>query len=343
MKRAWLFCLLAWLVLLFAGEAGADRGIGGTYVPPPATPAPRPVPGGTTKPIGTTIIGTIVKFGSVHVNDVVVDVSDMSGLALGQTVRVYAPAAIAERMTAGRVDVVPALTGPVDKPYAKGELTVLGQKILIDRSSFVEDGVKLADVTAGTMLIVHGLEQADGALRATRIERAPAGMRAALRGRLTPAADGSLAVHGVRVAARVAPDWIGRVVVAAVDMPTRSATEVQLWEPLAETVAADLSIEGIVGNDVRPDAVTIEGATFKLDGSTIVRNATLLRPGQRVVLEGTRAADGSWRAARIEAPPRERTEPALPTLPPDLPFTPPPAAPPVPAGPGNSSLLPGKR
>lgn len=29
MKRAWLIALLAWLVLLFAGEAFADRGIGG--------------------------------------------------------------------------------------------------------------------------------------------------------------------------------------------------------------------------------------------------------------------------------------------------------------------------
>jgi hypothetical protein len=339
MKRAWLICLLVWLVMLFAGQAGADRGIGGTYVPPP----PRPVPGGTTKPLGTTIIGTIVKFGSVHVNGVVLDVADMKGLALGQTVRVYAPVAIGQRITADRIDVAPSLTGPVDTVYAKGALTVLGRKVAIDRGTFVEDGLRLDQLAAGTMLSVHGLELADGSLRATRVERAAANANSATRGRLTPTPDGALAVHGLRHAARAPADWIGKVVTVKIDVAKRIATEIELWDPLDDVVAADLSVEGIVGGDARPDAITIEGTTIPLDRNTLVRDATLLRADQRVVVELTRAADGHWRAARIEAPPTERTEPALPTLPPDLPFTPPPPPPPFTSSSVPSLVPPTKR
>jgi Domain of unknown function (DUF5666) len=337
---AMLLVMMAIMVLMTRG-AGADRGIGGTYVPPQPQ-APRPVPGGTTKPVGTTVVGTIVRFGSVHVNGLVLDLPEeaMHGLALGQTVRLASPDPIADRMRAERVTPMPSLVGPVDAVYAKGSLTVLGRRVAIDRGTFLEEGLVLDLVPAGTMLEVHGLEAADGALRATRIERAASDARPMLRGRLTPGADGALAVAGLRVAAGASADWIGRVVVAEVEGGRRVATVRGLWEPLAEPAAADLSIEGVVGSDLRPEAMTIEGATIALDRSTIVREARLLQPGAHVVVECTRAANGGWRAARVEAPPVDRTAPALPSLPPDLPFTPPPPVPPIPGGMG-ATFAPG--
>lgn len=340
MSRARLRFVVAAAVLLFALPADADRGIGGTYVPPP----PRPAPGSTTRPLGTTIVGTIVKFGSVHVNDVVLDVPDMKGLALGQTVRLHAPDAIAQRMTADRVELAPSLTGPVDAVYARGALTVLGRKVAIDRATFVEDGLRLDEAGAGTMLTVYGLDRADGSLQATRVERAAAGAVATLRGRLTPAPDGTLAVQGIKLRDRAPADWIGQVVVAKVDAARRVVVEAALWDALTENVET-LSLEGVLATDARPDAVTIEGTTILLDRNTIVRNADLLRADRRVVIEATHAPDGRWRAARIEAPPAERVQPALPTLPPDLPFAPPPPAPPAfnPSSTGPASLVPGKK
>lgn len=136
-------------------------------------------------------IGAITGFGSVHVNGVRFDTSGAtvtldgqpgteSQLHVGQVVRIEGRLNADGRSgRASSVDFDDAVEGPVQSVDATaGTLIVLGQTVRVDGLTSFDDDFQpasLAGVAAGAIVEVSGFRDADGAIRATRIEREDAG------------------------------------------------------------------------------------------------------------------------------------------------------------------------
>ena len=135
---------------------------------------------------GLTSSGTIDGAGSVFVNGVRFDIDDaeitIDGEAareddLGPGMAVRIKGTVAEDGKSGkatRVDVSTSLEGPVsaikrnaDKRSAR--LTILGQTVIVERTSTVFEGVRFGALATGMALEVSGYRD-QGRLRATRVE-----------------------------------------------------------------------------------------------------------------------------------------------------------------------------
>ena len=135
---------------------------------------------------GLTSSGTIDGTGSVFVNGVRFDIDDaeitIDGEAareddLGPGMAVRIKGTVAEDGKSGkatRVDVSTSLEGPVsaikrnaDKRSAR--LTILGQTVIVERTSTVFEGVRFSALATGMALEVSGYRD-QGRLRATRVE-----------------------------------------------------------------------------------------------------------------------------------------------------------------------------
>ena len=168
---------LAWLTLAFAtavlaaeaspcsGVASGDEdGIGGTGLGPEDGIG------------GTGIYGAITELGSICVNGLHVEFEpdfevwqegqrvEPSALAVGQVVWLVAESR-GDRLATRRIDLLPALRGPVSGVSASGALRVAGVTVE------VPEGVDRPDLAAGDPVEVSGLWQGQGALLATRIQR----------------------------------------------------------------------------------------------------------------------------------------------------------------------------
>jgi len=144
--------------------------------------------------------GPITGFGSIIVNGVRYDdsaasITDDDGvshrperLKLGMVVEVDAQGVdrVAAQGKALKVRFGAQLVGPAAGPLAAdSSLTVLGQKVLVNATTVVDDALVggLAALTAGTVLEVHGLvDTATGGLLATRIEAHPVALSYRLKG-----------------------------------------------------------------------------------------------------------------------------------------------------------------
>ena len=135
---------------------------------------------------GLTSSGTIDGAGSVFVNGVRFDIDDAEIAIDGETAReddlgpgmaVRIKGTVAEDGKSGkatRVDVSTSLEGPVsaikrnaDKRSAR--LTILGQTVIVERTSTVFEGVRFGALATGMALEVSGYRD-QGRLRATRVE-----------------------------------------------------------------------------------------------------------------------------------------------------------------------------
>ncbi len=170
-KRTLATTLLA--ALLHACSNGSGTGIGGT--------------GFSDEPITTT--GVITGFGSIIVNGIEFDTAQAqisvddapaneSDLKLGMVVTVSGTvsADTRDRAVAHQVVFDDDVQGPVesvtDSPDGRQRiLTVLNRRVRIDRTETVYDGVDYATIAIGDLIEVSGFADADGSLRATRIEK----------------------------------------------------------------------------------------------------------------------------------------------------------------------------
>lgn len=175
--RLALACVLSSTVLLACGGGGGDsRSNEGSSTSGPGASAPL-----------VYTQGTIEGLGSIHVNGVRFDDSQAqvfddtgaarsrSDLKLGMLVEVVAPAAqpgvVAGSLPTTRaqeIRMVSELQGPVTAVGAD-TLTVLGQSIRFDARTVFEDG-RAATLRVGQVVEVYGLRDAQGVLRASRIE-----------------------------------------------------------------------------------------------------------------------------------------------------------------------------
>ena len=175
--------LLAIVVAACGGGGGSDT---------PAVTAPDSGGGETGGIIRTGIVaGSITNFGSVIVNGVRFDTSNAgftlngevgseSDLAVGQFVVVSGE--IDDDLASGTAtDVIyeDNVTGPVQsRDVAANSLVVLGQTVLIDADTSFDDSISpgnIDGIAIGDIVEVSGLVDANGAIRATRIEDRPAG------------------------------------------------------------------------------------------------------------------------------------------------------------------------
>lgn len=182
-----------------SGAPAREGGIGGTGAPAAANEGgfggtgnmARSGVGGTGAPAGeggfggTGIVGTITGFASICVNGVEVHYEDTvpvtengigsatARLAVGQVVAVEA--GTSERgLEARNISILNAYEGPLTAlPDAASPLRVMGQAVRIATDARVDPGLRV-----GEPVRVSGMRGADGAVVATRIERAP-GLREA--------------------------------------------------------------------------------------------------------------------------------------------------------------------
>lgn len=135
---------------------------------------------------GTGIVGTITGFASICVNGVEVQYADAvpvtengidsttARLAVGQVVAVEAGGTSDRGLEARTITILNAYEGPLTAlPDASSPLRVMGQAVRIAPDAWVAPGLRI-----GEPVRVSGMRGADGAVVATRIERAP-GLREA--------------------------------------------------------------------------------------------------------------------------------------------------------------------
>lgn len=172
--RAFHLAPLALVLSLIGGCGGSGGGDGGGLA------------GGG---IGGTGSGTITGFGSIIVNDtrefeligdtqVRIDgeAATDDDLALGMVVRFEVGDDVNADFTAGTasvIDVEHQIKGPVT---SASPLTVLGQNVTVTGSTVLDGFSDMSTLSAGAVLEVSGHADANGVVRATRLELKPAGV-----------------------------------------------------------------------------------------------------------------------------------------------------------------------
>ena len=136
---------------------------------------------------GLTSSGTIDGTGSIFVNGVRFDIDDAEIAIDGETAReddlgpgmaVRIKGTVAEDGKSGkatRVDVSTSLEGPVsaikrNADNSSARLTILGQTVIVERTSTVFEDVRFGALATGMALEVSGYRDPNGRLRATRVE-----------------------------------------------------------------------------------------------------------------------------------------------------------------------------
>lgn len=271
-------------------HARLPGGMGGTGAPTP----PLAQEGGIG---GTGIVGVVTGFASICVNGVKVEytphtpllrdgvAAPLSVLAVGQVVAMQASGE-GDRLQARRIAVLDAVVGPLGlADAASGRFEVMGQAA----TALVP--ADLAGLRSGDWVRVSGHRLGDGEIRASRVQRADAGV-ARLVGLLSPDEGGGWRVAGTRVdlgrvlwpqglqagqEVSVAGDWTGaRLQVTALQaQPTRAALG-----PVRQ-----LLLQGYV-HDWRGGAVSLGGEPLRLASGLEVRGGTVdsLSTGQAVLL-----------------------------------------------------------
>lgn len=279
--------------ILFDRDNG---GVGGTG-------APVLRPGGTG---GTGIVGTITGFASICVNglevhfgkDVPVSENGMPAssahLAIGQVVAIEA--FVTQRgLNAGRISILNVYEGPLTAlPNAAGPLRVMGQPVRLAAGARVAEGLR-----PGEPVKVSGLRDANGAVVASRIERAPGLKASSAIGTIDRA--GSL--QGLKLGTRMAPaqevlvrgQWTGRQLEVVQSRPDPSL-------PFAGRVQTAV-IEGLVQHR-QNQRLVVGGIQVTLGRDTVIvgEQAQTLAVDQRVRVSGVFTGHRELRAARVESP-----------------------------------------
>ena len=196
------------------GVSGDDKGIGGTGVIAGDENQDRGIG-------GTGIVGIVTGFGSILVNGMEIELDDyvaVSGLdgpvrpdalRIGHLVAVEAVPGADGRLHARDIELHYPVAGPVEAiDRASARVRVMGQWVTVgdDTATGLTDRSDPLDgIFVGSPLRVSGLRRGDGTVVASRIDPHPAGAPAQLRGIVTSAGRGSLAVEGVPVRGALPP------------------------------------------------------------------------------------------------------------------------------------------
>lgn len=179
--------LLTLVFMTIAACGGSGGGGGGT------------ASGGTG---GTGISsGSITGFGSIFVNGVEFSTNgatirrddssiDENELRKGMVVEVQGSIASSTSGTATTVNVEEAVRGPVESQptgtASAGTFVVLGQTVLVDDTTLIDNNVpNFGAIASGMLLEVHGQRRADGSIAASFIERKTAPVVFVVRGSVT--------------------------------------------------------------------------------------------------------------------------------------------------------------
>jgi hypothetical protein len=312
-----LIAVLCCLAVCDIAEAQSpkDYGIGGTG----HQPGEGNGIGGTGQPqqTATGIVGTVTGFGSILVNGFEIDYSaetptksdlndvpDARSIRVGQVVEIEA-AGEGKRLRARRIAVRYEVEGPIESiDRASGNIRVLGQTVAAGQSIIgTSQQGSLSDLAVGDTVKVSGLRRADGAVAASRIDKAAAGSPAWLRGRVDNAQDRAFTLSGVRIAGpafdqglRPAPGEEVAVfgVYSAGTFSPAKITRLPV-EPFAGRIA-HLSIEGFV-RDRNGNGRFIGGLNLG-DGGTSAK----LRSGDRVIVDGRIGDRGRFIPASVQPP-----------------------------------------
>ena len=331
--------LLAAGIALIAGCGGG--GGGGTAAapsagsPPPATTGSSPTtPPASTPPSASTtadvIVGRITGFGSVYIDGKRFrtesaefrksdDNASQSDLRIGMVVEVRGSI---DDGTARSVRFEEDIKGPVDAVGA-GELTVLGQRVVIAPDTRFDTGLSLQSIQAGDILEVSGLRGANDELTASYIEDKTGdtinafkviGTVRQLDSNARTFRVGSLVVD--YSAARLDDGLTlanGRQVEVKDESRAYSAGMLRLVATRIERAGVGLDNNGnIMAGRTRLEgliATVIDGTSFTINGTTVRHDATTtflfgtaanIGVGSKVQVEGSRQADGRITAVKIK-------------------------------------------
>ncbi|MCP5179212.1 MAG: hypothetical protein H6994_04795 [Pseudomonadales bacterium] len=322
------------------GGAGGGSPAVGTASPPATGGAVTGSPPVTSSAATDDVIfGRITGFGSVYVDgkrfgtdEAAFSKDDRS--ASQSDLRVGMMVEIRGSLDAGSATTVrfeEDIRGPVDA-VTVGELTVLGQRVLLAADTVFDDGLRPADVLPGDVLEISGLRDASDALAASFLQRkVPDAVTAfkvigAVRDLDTTAR--TFRIGGLTVdygAAEVDDRFtLANDQLVEVKDTARAYTpgELRLLASKVEPagvgrnadgtfLATRTRAEGLIGEVVDAATFTLGGITVRHDAQTLFRfgDASRLAAGTKVQVEGSRREDGgidarvikfSHNAARID-------------------------------------------
>ncbi|MBS0365372.1 MAG: hypothetical protein JSR67_06055 [Proteobacteria bacterium] len=301
------------LTIIAAGLAACGGGGSGSSMP---STGPAPSASGPG-PVVTS--GTITAFGSVYVNAVRYDVSaatirkngsavPQSGLAVGEVALVTGQQnPQTGQGTASDVDVEDSVVGPI-AAIGTGQLTVLGQTVLVGASTSFGAGITPADLgglKVGDAIEVSGLAASAG-VNATRITRAQPGEPLQVIGTVSNlvTATHSFALNGLTVDFSAATlsgfaaggPANGNVVLArggtfdaTLVRLTAAAVMAGVTDPRETTFAGRAEQEGVITRFVSAVDFDVSGFKTTTTSTTVYLNGTVadLALNARVVVRGT--------------------------------------------------------
>jgi hypothetical protein len=223
--------------------------------------------------------------------------------------------------TAERVEVRNEVRGAIsaiDASAQPASFVVVGQKVLIDDATVYANVAGLAGLGVGSRVEVHGPRDANGAIRASRVELTDAATIDELRGVVSDLGAATFRLGGISVSfagaavspagARIANGQPVEVrgsfnAAAGVFLATRVDREDLEDEQVRPAAGQKLEVEGyIAGLDAAVGTFVVNGRTVRYSGSTRFEGGSVvdLANNVRVEAEGTVDAAGVLQAARIE-------------------------------------------
>jgi hypothetical protein len=279
---------------------------------------------GTTTAAGTVVTGPITGFGSVIVNGVRFDdsaasvsVDDDGGstgdLRLGMIVEIEgAKDGAAATGKASAIATASEVRGPVSAiDKTSRQLTVLGLTISVSTTTVFEGITGLDDgaFKAGDLVEVYGIRDAQGGLKATRIEKksASAEVRSVGAVKNLNATAKTFTLHGMtikydqlaldRQPAALSNDMLVRVKGTRIDATTISATRIKdASRKSSAKEGKSIELEGVVGAMVSTGSFEVEG--LKIDASK-AKFEGIVANGVRIEVEG-RMVNGVLVATKVE-------------------------------------------
>ncbi len=301
--------------------AQANPGIGGTGEKDGKSPGI----GGTGQVAGspgiggTGIIGTVTGFGSIFVNGFEVDYApDLAitfkdrtvrpdALRIGQVVEVVAEGS-GQRLAARRLSIRHEVAGPIEKVDPERRMAfVFGQRIEIPSGVISASNgsrlVSINDLKVGDHIDVSGLRRANGVIAASRIDKTARSEPAVLRGRVTASGPNGFSVNGMRIDATAGsrPAKLGSghdvLVIGSASGGRLRAQRINRLAPRPFTGQVKrLSVEGYVGR-----AISGGVAVGRIPITQLPARARV-QAGERVILDGSINARGSFAPTRLRAP-----------------------------------------
>jgi hypothetical protein len=303
--------LLLLTVAAACGGGGAGTSIGGGI-------------GGTS-----SVLGPITGFGSVIVGGIEFDTDGAtvtidgspavpSDLKLGMVASVRGVVERGRRRgVASSIVADDLLQGPIQSFAPDGSgFTALQQVVLIDAST-VFDPAPLGQLATDDVVLVDGFLDAQGRVRATRVERRTSDLELELKGfvaDLDPGAQ-TFRINALRIAyadavIQGAPDGLANGLFVEVDLDEppvagrATATDIDVLDPALMADSGDgLKVEGFVTQVVSPTEFVVgAGQRVRTDGATRFENGSAADVviDAQVDVAGVAEPDGTLRATEVE-------------------------------------------